>query len=161
MTIRNLNCKEKEEDRYAINDVFTWNIERNQQRAWLTNELYQFGFSKDEKEIILVTHSEDGIFSYDEYDDYVYIPSEEEAFSIFCYKNRLNASLQSLRDNNINGTNSIHGAIWTTDTSILDSNRGIAIDFDSDDGWKGAVKSGSKNLDLCLWPIMKVYVPKK
>ncbi|MBQ7906214.1 MAG: hypothetical protein IJ361_10735 [Spirochaetaceae bacterium] len=90
-----------------------------------------------------------------------YIPSEEEAFSIFCYKNRLNASLQSLRDSNVTGTNTIHGAIWTTDTSILDSNRGIAIDFDSKDGWTGAVKSGSKNLDLCLWPIMKVYVPKK
>ena len=44
----------------------------------MTNELYEFGFSEDEKAIILVTHSEDGIFSYDEYDDYLYIPSMEE-----------------------------------------------------------------------------------
>ena len=70
--------KEKKEDRYAVNDAFTWNIEKNQQRTWLTNELYEFGFSEDEKAIILVTHSKDGILSYDEYDDYLYIPSMEE-----------------------------------------------------------------------------------
>ena len=44
----------------------------------MTNELYEFGFSEDEKAIILITHSKDGIFSYDEYDDYLFIPSMDD-----------------------------------------------------------------------------------
>lgn len=62
-------------------DFFSWDIEENQQRMWLTNELYQNGFSEIEKEIILVTHREDGLLRYDElddYDDYLYIPSKED-----------------------------------------------------------------------------------
>lgn len=59
-------------------DVYTWDLKRNQQRKWLTNELYQNGLLEYEKEVILLTHSKDGILTYDEYDDYLYIPSREE-----------------------------------------------------------------------------------
>ena len=62
----------------GVKDVFTWDLDRNQQRTWLTNELYHNGFSEFEKEIILVTHSEDDILSYEEYDDYLYVPSKED-----------------------------------------------------------------------------------
>jgi len=58
-------------------DYFTWDIERNQQRIWLTNDLYENGFSEIEKEIILLTHIKTDGSSY-EYDDYLYIPSEDD-----------------------------------------------------------------------------------
>jgi len=61
---------------------FTWDIERNQQRDWLTNELYENGFTESEKELILLTRHEtpsEGYASFeDEFDDYIYIPSKED-----------------------------------------------------------------------------------
>ena len=59
-------------------DYFSWDIELNQQRFWLTNELYQNGFSNIEKELILSTYIEDCGLYADDYNDYLYIPSEEE-----------------------------------------------------------------------------------
>ena len=60
------------------NSAFTWDIKRNQQRAWLANDLYKNGFTKIEQEIMLLTHYKDDIVTGDEYDDYLYIPSRED-----------------------------------------------------------------------------------
>ncbi len=61
---------------------FTWDIDRNQQRAWLSNELYVNGFTESEKALILLTSHETPSEGYasdeDEFDDYLYIPSKED-----------------------------------------------------------------------------------
>ena len=63
-------------------NYFTWKLERNQQRAWLLNELYENGFTENEKLVILQTHNESP--SWRDYDpeegsnDYLYIPSKED-----------------------------------------------------------------------------------
>jgi len=73
-------------------NYFTWDIEKNQQRAWLTNVLYAEGFNEVEKEIILLTRQETpsaGYFTFeDEFDDYLYIPSKEEV-ELYMADNRL------------------------------------------------------------------------
>ena len=62
---------------------FTWKIERNQQRAWLHDQLYVNGFTDNEKELIMVTHNvtEDLTITQVwelESDDYLYVPTKEE-----------------------------------------------------------------------------------
>jgi len=61
-------------------NCFIWDIECNQQRAWLTNELYANGFSEIEKEVIVLSHIETQGWevSDPESTDYLYIPSKEE-----------------------------------------------------------------------------------
>lgn len=67
----------------STTNEFTWKLERNQQRAWLTNELYAEGFTENEKELIMETHNvtEDvtilRIWEL-ESDDYLYVPSKKE-----------------------------------------------------------------------------------
>lgn len=67
----------------STTNEFTWKLERNQQRAWLTNELYAEGFTESEKELIMETHNvtEDltilRIWEL-ESDDYLYVPSKKE-----------------------------------------------------------------------------------
>ena len=66
----------------GTSNYFTWDIVRNQQRAWLSNELYVNGFTESEKALILLTSHETPSEGYatfeDEFDDYLYIPSQEE-----------------------------------------------------------------------------------
>ncbi len=62
---------------------FTWKIERNQQRAWLQDQLYVNGFTDNEKELIMLTHNvtEDLTITQVwelESDDYLYVPTKEE-----------------------------------------------------------------------------------
>lgn len=66
----------------APQNYFTWRLDRNQQRAWLVNDLYENGFSESEKAVILLTSNKTpGYKDYIDYqlsDDYIYIPSKED-----------------------------------------------------------------------------------
>ena len=78
MVIEWLTFSKYDDEMYDDDNAYTWDIERNQQRIWLTNELYTNGFSENEKEIILLTHNVADELRVDEYIDYLYIPSQEE-----------------------------------------------------------------------------------
>lgn len=66
----------------APQNFFTWRIDRNQQRVWLNDNLYEHGFTESEKAIIKLTHNKTPGYkdNYDlqESDDFLYIPSKEE-----------------------------------------------------------------------------------
>ncbi len=57
---------------------FTWDIDYNQQRIWLTNELYVNGFTENEKELILLTQNEPDALPEEEFSDYLYVPAKED-----------------------------------------------------------------------------------
>ena len=73
-----LTFSKYDDEMYDDDNAYTWDIERNQQRIWLTNELYTNGFSENEKEIILLTHNAADELHLGEYVDYLYVPSQEE-----------------------------------------------------------------------------------
>ena len=64
-------------------DRFTWSLDYNQQRSWLTNEVYLNGFTDHEKMLILLKYHEtpdtdnNELYEKGTY-DYLYIPSKEE-----------------------------------------------------------------------------------
>ena len=64
-------------------DRFTWSLDYNQQRSWLTNEVYLNGFTDHEKMLILLKYHETPATDNNEWYekgtyDYLYIPSKEE-----------------------------------------------------------------------------------
>lgn len=72
-------------------------------------------------------------------------------------KDKLNISLQTLRDNHVEGTNTLHGKFWLTDDAFLDD--GYIIDFDSPT-CDNNLLLGNKNQEINMWAIMSLgYKP--